>query len=94
MDNANEFLNELCREGKKISIVVEITDTKEAIELLSTMHSKKTCQGVIVQSWGGFNVEGALSRKVEAIYELNRKHQEEMEQLLNFNNLRDFEEDT
>lgn len=94
MDNAQQLLNELCREGKRISIVVEIADTKDAIELLSTMYSGKPHQGIIVQSWGGYNIEGALSRKIEAIYDLNRKHQEEMEQLLNFNNLRDFEEDT
>ena len=91
-DGAKNLLNEMCRTGKRVSIVVEITDSEKAIELMRSMYTGAGYSGLIVQSWGGFDVEGALNRKLSAIDELNRKHQEEMAELLTPNNLRDFAE--
>lgn len=91
-DGAKKLLNELCRAGKRVSIVVEIVDSEKALELMGSLYAQAERSGVIVQSWGYFDVEGALNRKLNAIDELNRKHQEEMAELLNTNNLSDFAE--
>jgi len=89
---AEKALNAVCAEGKELSIGVKITDTKKAIQLMSTMYPKEDKPnpfGVEVYSWGSFDVTKALELKIKAMEEEVTRHNTVMSNI-SCRNLRSF----
>ncbi|AUR88767.1 hypothetical protein NVP1118B_07 [Vibrio phage 1.118.B._10N.261.49.F6] len=90
MSNTNEVREEMCREGKVISVDVEITNKEDALKLADTLFNDKSECGVRVHSWGLFSLKKATENRDAALNKEIRRHAERMEYLLNPNTLRDF----
>lgn len=85
-EKSEDILDELCREGKRITVCLEIIDKEKAINLLNTMytHGKETEDkvGVSVYLWSHFDEIQARKNKELAIRSLQQKQQKEMCELL------------
>jgi ribosomal protein L25 (general stress protein Ctc) len=94
-DNAKEYLDEVTRVGKTITINIEIRDADKAGDLMATMYDKNIEKlGVAVKSWGFWDIQTANKLRFEAIKHEIDRHNQEIQRLMNMYD-RDFlEQDT
>ena len=90
MSGSEEVRNEMCRVGKVITVELKITDTDKALNLADTMFNGKSESGVLVHSWGLFDIQDAIKNRDEKIRAEISRHNDEMNYLMNDNNIRDF----
>lgn len=90
METGNEILDEMGREGKVISIDVEITNKDDALKLAATLFNNKSESGVKVHSWGAFSLKAAYENRDAQINAEIARHREKMDFLLDPNNIRSF----
>ena len=78
-DNAEEYLKEVTREGKTITINIEIRDAEKAKALMATMYGKNIEEfGVVVKSWGFWDTQTANELRLEAIKQEIDRHNNEI----------------
>ena len=81
--NEQEYLDEVTKVGKEITINIKILDAEKAKQLLGTMYGKNVDEfGVEVQSWGFWDVTKANKLKQEAIEKEIQEHSERIQSLL------------
>lgn len=87
-DNATEYMNEVTKVGKIITINIEIVDSEKAKLLLSTMYGKNIDQlGVSVVSWGFCDIQTANDIRIEMLKKELFEHQQRINNILNQNNI-------
>jgi hypothetical protein len=83
--NPDDILEALCRKGKHISVGLEITDTKKAIEIMGTMYpveGKPNDVGVRVYSWGNFDLVKGHENKEELLRAEVQRHRAHMDAIM------------
>lgn len=88
------MLDELCREGKNISVQLDIVNKEKSIKFMGSMYdpNQEEIHGVKVNSWGNFNIERAKEIQLLLIEKEFEQHYRRMQHLSNPNMLQHFYE--